>query len=104
MVKIADSEICPCGSGKTFGECHGERIRQARLQPSENRIVLELIAPPDPNTRSVFEKTGEGAIFLDGLDGPDELVCGNCRALLAVHVIRDSIHRVVFRCKDCGAY
>jgi len=105
MVKIADTEPCPCGSGLSFGECHGERIREKAASPVKNRVPLAVIPPPDPGTRAVFEKTAGDSVIFNGMgQGPDALDCGSCGSPLAVCVRREQFQGIVLRCLACGAY
>jgi hypothetical protein len=104
MAKIQYDEVCPCGSGITFGQCHDKKIRQRSPQISQH-IRLTIIAEPDPNTRTVFQKTaGTGTIFFQGSDGTDSLDCGSCDAQLAVGVSRNMFTRVVMQCSACGTF
>jgi hypothetical protein len=105
VVKIADEEVCPCGSGLTFGDCHGRKIRERAASVPSKHIPLTVITPPDPNTRSVLEKTGGDTIIFNGLGaGPDSLDCGGCDSPLAVSVAREQFQGIVLRCLNCGAY
>jgi hypothetical protein len=103
-MRISDSELCPCESGKMFGDCHGERIRRARARPSERRIRLTVIPPPDPGTRSVFERQGAGTVIFEGTHGTDALECGECGAVLAIGVMRNQFRSLVLRCGNCEAF
>jgi uncharacterized protein YchJ len=45
-VKIKVSDLCPCGSGKTFGECHDKLRRERRTPDAELlHVPLAVIAP-----------------------------------------------------------
>jgi SEC-C motif len=62
VAKIKDDEPCPCGSGMSFGECHGKKLRQ---EPTiTQHFPLKVIPEPDPGTRAVFEFTGAGTVIL----------------------------------------
>lgn len=103
MTRIRDEEPCPCGSGRTFGDCHAVVIRERANVTPKNRMALNVIPRPDPDTRSVFEKAGGDSVFFVGT-GEDQLDCGGCGAPLAVAVSRDQFHGLVLRCVECGAY
>lgn len=105
MPRIRDDEICPCGSGRLFGDCHGLKIRERLTAQPENHISLTVIPKPTHGTRSVLEKTdGDSIIFNGAGSGPDSLDCGQCGAPLAVCVRREQFARIVLRCIACGSY
>lgn len=105
-MKIKASDSCPCGSGKTFGECHDKLRRERRTADTELiHVPLAVIAPPDPATRAIFERSANtvGAFFT-GISGPHTLECGTCSAELATRVHRQRFGGIVLRCYRCGAY
>lgn len=104
MAKISPDEPCPCGSGALFRDCHGPKVRIQVPPEITERVSLAVIPEPDPNTRTVFEKTGEGTSFIQGFQTGLALVCGNCSSVLAAGIHRQQIRNVVLRCKQCGAY
>ena len=103
-MKIAPQEACPCGSGKLFKDCHGPRVRQPRELKIERRLPLTVIPEPDPNTRSVFQLSGAGTVFIRGTDGVDTLVCGQCGADLAIGIDASQVRGIVFQCNDCKSF
>lgn len=104
MAKISPEEPCPCGSGALFKECHGPRVRNLTPPDIKQRIQLAVIPEPDPDTRTVFEKTGEGTVLFQGFDTELGLVCGTCAAVLAAGLQREQLRAIVLRCKNCGSY
>ncbi len=104
MAKISQDELCPCGSGSLFRDCHGPKVRTRTSPEIKQRVALTVIAEPDPNTSAVFEKTGEGTILFQGFDTKIGLVCGTCAAVLAAGLRREQLNSVILRCKQCGAF
>ena len=104
MAKISPDELCPCGSGSLFRDCHGPKVRTRTPPEIKQRVALTVISEPDPNTRTVFENTGEGTILFQGFDTDIGLVCGTCAAVLAAGMRREQIRYIVLRCKQCGAF
>lgn len=104
MAKITQDELCPCGSGSLFRNCHGPKVRTWTPPEIKQRIVLTVIAEPDPNTRTVFEKANEGTIYWQGSATNIGLVCGTCAAVLVAGMRREQIVNIVLRCKQCGAF
>lgn len=104
MAKIGDSESCPCGSGKPFGECHGPRTRDRRPVKVSKVIRLGVITEPDPNTRSVFEKTTEGSVLFRGHESDIALGCGSCGAHLVEGLVGSQISNIVIKCNVCGSF
>ena len=104
MARIDPDEPCPCGSRKLFKNCHGPSVRTNTPPEILQRIALPVIAEPDPNTRTVFEKTGEGTILFQGFETSTALVCGTCAAVLVAGLHRDQLTRLVLRCKLCGSF
>jgi predicted RNA-binding Zn-ribbon protein involved in translation (DUF1610 family) len=104
MVKIKDSEPCPCGSGKLFGECHGPRIL-ARKSVDVSRVVnLNVIPEPDPDTRAVFEKIGAGSVVLHSHETSVAHCCGNCGSHLAEGIDISRFSNIVIKCNHCGSF
>jgi hypothetical protein len=102
MAKIKDDELCPCGSGVIFGECHGKKLKQ---EPTIMRhFSLKVIPEPDPDSRAVFEFTGEGTVIFRGSSSTDALDCGSCSSPLAIGLLRDQIRGAVLKCANCNAF
>jgi hypothetical protein len=105
-VKIRLSDPCPCGSGDTFGNCHDRQRREGETPLSDlKHMTLNVISPPDPGDRAVFEMTDKSnTVLFSGISGQHSLDCGNCFATLASRVNREQFRGVVLRCNGCGAY
>ena len=41
ILNFDNNQLCPCGSGKKFSECHGRDIRHNRLR--NNRILIQMV-------------------------------------------------------------
>lgn len=68
-------------------------------------IKLVVIPKPNPGTRTVFDRQGEGTIVFDAADGPPIVqVCGNCMAPLVRGMRADQLRNIVMRCNGCGEY
>jgi len=104
MSQIDPAEPCPCGSGKTFGECHGPRVRKPVAPEITETIQLCVIPEPDPNTRTVFIYSGEGTVVMRGVETGLSMNCGKCSAPLVQGIPRNRILGVVLKCKGCGAF
>ena len=103
MAQIDPAEPCPCGSGKTFGTCHGPRVRKGPPLITEH-LRLTVIAEPDPQTRVVFEHSGQGTVFFQGEAVGLSLDCGHCGAPLVEGLYREQVRGIVLRCSACGAH
>jgi hypothetical protein len=105
-MKIKSTDSCPCGSGKTYGECHVLRRREKETPETQLfHVGLAVIPPPDPGTRAVFEGADqESTVLIAGIDGRHSLDCGNCHLPLSIRVERNQFQGIVFRCSRCGAY
>ncbi len=104
-MKLVDEETCPCGSGKLYGECHKVMRHTTTTGANLSHLPLTVIPEPDPNTRSVFEKTiGSGTIFFIDQQGHYSLDCGVCGAPLAVVSNRQQVSGVVLHCAACGEF
>lgn len=104
MAKISLDEPCPCGSGTLFRDCHAPKVRKPVPPEIKERVPLRVIPEPDPDTRTVFERTGDGTILFQGFDTNIALVCGKCGAPLAAGLQPSKIKNIVLRCKQCMAY
>jgi hypothetical protein len=104
MAKIDPNEPCPCGSGKTFGDCHGPRVITNRPIVISQRIPLKVIPEPDPGSRSVFIQNGKESIVFSGRETEISLDCGQCGASLVVGLKQDQIRNIVLKCNQCGAF
>jgi len=102
MGKIKDDEPCPCGSNITFGECHGEKLKQE--PETTQHIRLRVIPEPDPGTRAVFQKTTGGTLIIVGANTTDSLDCGFCGLPLAAGFAADHLGGLVLQCASCGAF
>ncbi len=101
-MKIQDAEQCPCKSGLTFGECHGERIRE-RLANTRH-IRMTVIPEPDPGTRDILHLFEAAAPGFSGFGGMDTLHCGKCDASVMIGVDHGSIKgHLLVRCLTCFA-
>ncbi|MGE0104966.1 MAG: SEC-C metal-binding domain-containing protein [Blastocatellales bacterium] len=104
MAKISPDEPCPCGASVLFKECHGAKV-QVKVPPEiKQKIMLKVIPEPDPNTRTVFEKIGEGSILFQGFETNIALVCGACNAVLAAGMASDKVRHIILRCNLCGSF
>ena len=105
-MKIRTSDPCPCGSGKTFGECHDVLRKQKETREADLlHIALTVIPPPDPGMRAVFElASGSQGLLMTGVSGRHSLDCGNCSAPLAIRMDRNQLQGIVLRCSRCGRY
>ena len=103
-MKLVDEEICPCGSGKLYGECHKVMRRTTTTIADLSHVPLTVIPEPDPNTRAVFEKIGTGTTFFSDPAGRYSLNCGVCGAPLAVVSNRQQVSGVVLHCAACGEF
>lgn len=104
MAKISPEEPCPCGSGLPFRDCHGLKLRRPIPPEIKDHVKLRVISEPDPDTRTVFEKTGDGTILFQGFDTNIALVCGKCGAPLAAGIQPSQIKSIVLRCNQCMAF
>jgi hypothetical protein len=102
VAKIAPDEPCPCGSGKPYKDCH-QATSQITPVVSEH-VPLTVIPEPDPGTRSVFMKLGEGTILFSGRDSQISFDCGQCHAPLIVGLSPGTVSGVVIQCAGCGAF
>lgn len=103
MARIADDELCPCHSGFSFGECHRKKIESRRPKVTRH-IVLVVIAEPDPNSRAVFDRRGEGTLIFEGRMTEISYDCGNCSAPLVAGLSARQFRGMVLRCNGCGRY
>ena len=104
MAKIRDEEICPCGSGKKFGNCHGPKTRDKRPVKITQTVRLATIPKPDPGTRAIFIKTSDGSVVFRGHNTEIALICGNCDAHLVEGLEVGQIQGVIIKCNDCGEF
>jgi predicted RNA-binding Zn-ribbon protein involved in translation (DUF1610 family) len=104
MAKIDPNEPCPCGSGKLFLECHEPLVIANRPIIINKRIPLKVISEPDPDTRSVFMKMGEGTIVFRAFANETALTCGKCGEALVVGMERNQVQNLVIKCNDCGSF
>jgi len=104
MAKIDPHEPCPCGSGKTFAECHGPKMKARAPAKITERIRLVVIPEPDPGTRPVFTHGPGDTVFFTGTGTEVSLDCGNCGASLVVGMEREQINGLVLKCSNCGCF
>ncbi|WP_282348879.1 SEC-C metal-binding domain-containing protein [Pseudomonas sp. PS01301] len=104
MAKIDLDEACPCESGKLYRDCHITAVIQRTLPKIEEEICLKVIPEPDPNTRTVFEKTSKGTVLFQGYDIGVALCCEKCRSHLTQGIARTQLLGIVIRCNSCGAF
>ena len=66
-----------------------------------------VIPEPDPGTRSVLDRRGEGTLIFD-FNRPGspqtDMVCGNCGAPLVHGMAVSQVANLVLRCNRCGKY
>jgi hypothetical protein len=83
-------------------------VRRVSMSPTaiKRRRSLRIIAAPDPETRSVFEKTAGAtdSVFFAGNQTTDAYVCGNCGAMLVVGLPLGLFQNLVLRCSACGEH
>jgi hypothetical protein len=103
MAEINPKELCPCGSGKTFGDCHLPHVKHGP-PPITEHIRLRVIPEPDPNTRAVFTFTGEGTLGVTGEASGLSMDCGGCGSALIQGVAWGDIRGIVIKCNNCGRY
>ncbi len=104
MAKIKAEELCPCGSGKIFGECHGPAVSRGGPDKISKHVSLIVISEPDPNTRAVFQMKGEGTIIFQGQSSEISFDCGQCGAQLAIGLQEQQLQNVVLQCAHCKAF
>lgn len=104
MAKIDPDELCPCGSGLLFKECHELKINKPKVPTINEEIILNIIPEPDPGTRVVFIRKGEGTICFRGYEVGLAMLCGKCKSQLIVGIPRENFLHAVIRCNKCGAF
>lgn len=104
MAKIKPNESCPCGSGKEFAMCHGPKVVDNQPPSISQRIALKVIPEPDPDTRSVFIRTGDGTVLFQGYNANISLDCGKCNAPLVVGLAQEQVINIVLKCNQCGIF
>lgn len=105
MAKIKPEEMCPCGSGKAFSLCHGLKVIEEKTPVINQKIALAVIPEPDPDEKTVFEKSNEGTVFFINHGGPGiALECGQCAAPLAIGILPSQVQQIVLKCNQCGSY
>ena len=103
MAKILPNELCPCGSGAIFKDCHGPKVRIRTPPEIRQRLALKVIPEPT-SSRAVFEKTTKGTVLFQGFDTNIGLTCGTCGSVLVAGMEREQIRNIVLRCNQCGAF
>ena len=104
MAKIDPNEMCPCGSGKLFKECHEPQILYPVTPDITQEVRLRVIPEPEPGSRSLFVYQGEGTVCFRSYQVGLALCCGRCGAHLVVGLYRGQLQDLVFKCKACGAF
>ncbi|MEX1133756.1 MAG: hypothetical protein WED83_02810 [Acidimicrobiia bacterium] len=66
-------------------------------------MSLAVIPEPEPNTRSVLIRSGEGTVVMQG-EGKVILECGNCHEPLVQGIEMKQLKNLVFKCNNCGVY
>ena len=89
MAKINPEELCPCESGLLFKECHGPKVKVLQTPEITQKISLNVIPEPDPNTRAVFIYNGDGTVIFTGYDVGLALICGQCESHLVEGVPKE---------------
>jgi hypothetical protein len=103
MPKIKLDELCPCGSGKQYGQCHVTKRRDDQVVITSHQR-LPVVPEPEPNTATVFEQIGEGTILFCGTCSTLSQDCGSCGAPLIVGLERDQVKAIIIKCKNCGSF
>lgn len=106
MRQIRPDEPCPCRSGATYAECHMLRRLATSPDAIKRRIRLQVIAEPDPETRSLFEKPPDASdsVFFTGSQTTDAYVCGGCDTPLIIGLQLAQFRNLVLRCSQCGKH
>ena len=106
MRSIGLDELCPCGSGRHYRDCHAERRIAERKRLAERAIPLVVIPEPDPGTRAVFEKTdgANDSVMFQGDANADMYTCGSCAEPLVLGVDLARLQGLVIKCGGCGAF
>ncbi len=104
MAKIDPDEPCPCSSGRRFADCHGPRVVTNQPPKISETVVLPVVPEPDPGTRAVFIREGEGTVVFQG--GTTEIAecCGSCGAPLIVGLEIGQVRGLVLKCNNCGSF
>jgi hypothetical protein len=102
MAKIDPDEPCPCGSGKLYRDCHQAQTELPAIV--SEHVALTIMPEPDPGTRSVFQRVGEGTVFFAGRATQTSFDCGKCHTALMVGVVLEQAGGAVLRCPNCGAF
>lgn len=67
-------------------------------------LRLKLTSVPAENTRIVVRSGSENSTILFKGKYGDNLLCGQCGAVLAEGVKREEFNSPIFICNGCGAY
>jgi DNA-directed RNA polymerase subunit RPC12/RpoP len=102
-MKINPEEPCPCGSHARYADCHGHPDRHV-VPDVSTTVPLRVIPEPDPETRSVFRKVGDGTILFQGRLSSTAYVCGKCGEPLVVGMPLEELVNLVLGCANCGAF
>lgn len=104
MARIDPDEPCPCGSGLVFRDCHLRKVKKDVPPEITERARLAVVPEPDPNSRTIFVREGDGTIVLQGSETGLSQDCGNCGASLIAGVALGRVAGVVIRCNGCGSF
>jgi hypothetical protein len=104
MSVIDPNEPCPCGSGKTYAECHQPLQTKKRPSAIIERIRLKVIPEPEPKTRAILNYTGEGTIVIMAYHSEISFDCGKCGAPLIVGMLPEQVVNIVIKCNGCGSF
>lgn len=104
MSRIDPDETCPCGSGIPFRDCHLPRVKRDVPPDLTDHVRLTVIPEPDPESRSVFLRDGDGTVAFQGFEVGLSQDCGNCAACLIAGLPPGRVAGIVIRCNACGSF
>jgi len=104
MGRIDPDEMCPCGSGMPFRDCHLPRVKKDVPPEITEHVRLAVIPEPDPNSRAVFLREGDGTVVFQGYETGVSQDCGECGACLIAGVPIGAITGIVVRCNACRSF
>jgi hypothetical protein len=89
--------------GAESGRTHPTMGKNAAKRRART-IRMVVIPKPEPGTRSVIDRIGEGTVVFTGTLTTTTMACGKCGAPLIRGMRVDQIQHIVLRCNACGAY
>lgn len=104
MAKIRLDELCPCGSGKLYRDCHISMLTQNKSVIIDRSVTLKVIPEPAPNTRTIRGCTDTSSTVIYSSSGNIDLLCGNCKSILFHGASENQISRIVLLCNGCNSY